>query len=72
VNFGLNIGLEAPVGDVFTDQKLPGVHMVLGSSFPEVTGARWDSPSWIGLTSAGQVDVDIDKTPILRGGRYIL
>ena len=71
VGFGLNLGLSAPVGDVFTDQKLPGVHLSLGETFPEKTGASWTSKSWLALTTV-DVDVDIDRLPIVRRGRYMI
>jgi len=71
VGFGLNTGLSAPVGDIFTDQKVPGVHLSLGETFPDRTGAAWTSKSWIAFTSR-DADVDIDKLPVLRGGRYVI
>lgn len=71
MGFGLNLGFSKPMGDVFTDQKLPGVHLSLGETFPDKTGARWTSKSWIGLT-ARSVDADIDKIAVLRAGRYIV
>jgi leucyl aminopeptidase (aminopeptidase T) len=69
--FGINLGLTAPVGDVFTDQKVPGVHLSLGETFPEQTGATWTSKSWIALTT-GECDADIDKIPVIRRGRYLI
>ncbi len=71
VGFGVNIGISAPVGDVFTDQKVPGVHLSLGETFPEKTGALWSAKSWIALTSA-ETDVDVDKLAVLRSGRYLI
>ncbi len=69
--FGVNIGLTAPVGDVFTDQKVPGVHLSLGETFQDRTGAAWTSKSWIGVTCT-ESDVDIDGAPILRRGRFLI
>jgi hypothetical protein len=71
VGFGVNIGLTEPNGDVFSDQKVPGVHISLGETFPEQTGATWTSQSWIAFTSSKQ-DIDIDGTAVMRGGRYLL
>jgi leucyl aminopeptidase (aminopeptidase T) len=71
VGFGVNIGLTEPNGDVFSDQKVPGVHVSLGETFPAQTGATWTSQSWIAFTSSKQ-DVDIDGTAVMRGGRYLL
>jgi leucyl aminopeptidase (aminopeptidase T) len=71
VIFGVNLGLSTPVGDIASDQKIPGVHLALGQTFPEQTGAAWTSASWLGVTSVA-CDADIDSLPVLRGGRYML
>jgi len=71
VNFGTNVGMTELAGDIFTSQKLPGVHVSLGMTFPERTGASWDCQQWIAFT-AMNVDVDIDGTAVMRGGRYLL
>jgi leucyl aminopeptidase (aminopeptidase T) len=71
VSFGVNLGLTKPVGDVFSDQKIPGVHLSFGDPFPTETGAAWTCRSWLAFTSL-EHDADIDKLPVLRGGRYIV
>ena len=70
VSFGVNLGLTTPLGDVFSDQKIPGVHLSFGDPFAHETGATWTSRSWLAFTSVGH-DADLDKQPVLRGGRYI-
>ena len=70
VSFGVNVGLTTPIGDVFSDQKIPGVHLSLGDTFADATGATWTSKSWIAFTSV-EHDADIDKTRVLRRGRYV-
>jgi leucyl aminopeptidase (aminopeptidase T) len=70
VSFGVNLGLTTPIGDVFSDQKIPGVHLSLGETFPQSTGATWTSKSWMAFTSV-EHDADIDKTRVLRRGRYV-
>jgi leucyl aminopeptidase (aminopeptidase T) len=73
LGFGVNLGLSEPVGDVFSDQKVPGVHLSLGETFPAATGASWTSKSWVALTALGlSQDVDIDSTAVMRSGRYLL
>jgi leucyl aminopeptidase (aminopeptidase T) len=71
IGFGVNVGLTEPHGDVFSDQKIPGVHVSLGETFPAQTGATWTSQSWIALTSGNQ-DLDVDGNAVMRGGRYLL
>jgi leucyl aminopeptidase (aminopeptidase T) len=71
VGFGVNLGLTEPTGDVFADQKVPGVHLSLGETFPTLTGATWSSSSWVAFTSRDQ-DVDVDSASVLRGGRFLV
>ncbi len=70
-NFGVNLGLSAPVGEIFTDQKVPGAHLSLGSTFPTKTGADWDAKSWIAFTTRS-CDVDLDRHAVLRRGHYLV
>ncbi|CAN5344060.1 hypothetical protein BH09MYX1_BH09MYX1_06190 [soil metagenome] len=70
-NFGVNLGLSEPYGEIFTDQKVPGGHLSLGTTFPDKTGATWDCSSWIAFTTRS-CDVDIDKHAILRRGHYLV
>jgi leucyl aminopeptidase (aminopeptidase T) len=69
VSLGTNFGLREPVGEIFVDQTLPSVHLSLGLTFPERTGASWTSESWIGFTATGS-DVELDGAPLMKGGRY--
>ncbi len=71
VSLGTNVGLLAPVGEIFVDQTLPSFHMTVGITFPEQTAATWTSSSWIAFTQTGS-DVDIDGTRVMRGGRYLI
>lgn len=40
---GTNIGLTELIGNLLQDEKFPGVHIALGSPYPDKTGAAWDS-----------------------------
>jgi aminopeptidase len=71
VGFGTNVGITAPIGDVGCDQNMPGMHIGLGSTFADQTGASWNSRTQVTFTCA-QADVDLDGTPLLRHGRYII
>ena len=71
VGFGLNAGIDRPFGNVFTDQKVPGVHISLGETFPARTGALWTASSWIAFTTAS-CDASIDQALVLRDGRFIV
>jgi leucyl aminopeptidase (aminopeptidase T) len=68
---GTNVGLLAPIGELVCDQNLPGLHITLGSTFPESTGASPTTSAQLSLTSSGG-DVDLDGAPLLRNGRYMV
>lgn len=71
VGFGLNAGIARPFGNVFTDQKVPGVHISLGETFPARTGALWTAASWIAFTTA-TCDASVDQLPVLQEGKFVL
>ena len=71
MSFGTNIGLSEPTGSLIADQTLPGLHLALGMTLAELTGASWDSSGQLVLTSA-KADIDVDGKPLLRAGRYLL
>jgi leucyl aminopeptidase (aminopeptidase T) len=70
-SFGTNIGLVEPTGSIIADQNLPGLHLALGMTYPEMTGADWDAEAQLILTGKG-ADIDIDGEPIMRSGRYVM
>jgi leucyl aminopeptidase (aminopeptidase T) len=70
VVFGTNLGLSEPTGVVAVDQKAPGLHLSFGHTMRARTGASWDLSAWIAVTATA-LDVDIDGSAVLRGGRYL-
>lgn len=71
VFLGTNVGLLEPIGETVCDQNLPGLHISLGSTYADVTGAPFTTSLYISLTSTGG-DVDLDGAPLLRAGRYMI
>lgn len=71
VILGTNVGLLQPIGELVCDQNLPGLHITLGSTFPDATGAQPTTTAQLSLTSSGG-DVDLDGAPLLRAGRYMV
>ncbi len=71
VVLGTNVGILNPVGELICDQNLPGLHISLGSTFPEITGAPPTTNHQLSLTCQAS-DVDLDGTPLLRAGRYMV
>ncbi len=70
ISFGTNVGLSEPSGTLIVDQTLPGLHLALGMTLPELTGADWDSAGQLVLTAC-RADLDIDGRAIMRAGRYL-
>jgi leucyl aminopeptidase (aminopeptidase T) len=68
---GTNVGLLEPIGETVCDQNLPGLHISLGSTYADVTGAPFTTSLYISLTTTGG-DVDLDGAPLLRAGRYMI
>ncbi len=69
VGFGTNTGVVAPIGALLQDLKLPGFHLSLGHTCPEVTHASWDSDVEIPLLTR-RASVTIDGTAVLVAGRF--
>lgn len=70
-SFGTNMGLSEPTGTLIVDQTLPGLHIALGMSYPDLTGADWDAAGQVVLTAAGS-DIEIDGAAVMRSGRYLV
>lgn len=68
--FGTNVGVLTPVGSLLQDLKLPGFHLTLGHTAPELTGADWGSPIECPLLLR-RADVTLDGKALLQGGRYV-
>lgn len=71
VILGTNVGIAEPVGETLCDQNVPGLHMSLGSTFPEETAAPNRTRAQLTMTCA-HADVDLDGVPLIRGGRYLV
>lgn len=70
LSFGTNIGVLAPIGNPAQDAKLPGFHLVLGYSAPDVTGASWNGEAMVTALQR-QESVWVDKREVIRRGRYV-
>ena len=71
VILGTNIGIVRATGEIVCDQNMPGLHIGFGATFPEQTGASWTSRGQL-IASSAAGDVDLDGTPLVRSGRYIV
>jgi leucyl aminopeptidase (aminopeptidase T) len=43
VGIGVNLGMSQPTGEAYTDQNLPGLHLVIGDPASKITGAEWSA-----------------------------
>jgi leucyl aminopeptidase (aminopeptidase T) len=71
VVIGTNVGMLAPIGEMVADQNLPGLHLSLGNTFPDMTGAEPGALSQLTMTTSG-ADLDLDGAQLLRAGRYLV
>ena len=63
------LGVLAPIGALLQDLKLPGFHLSLGHTCPEITGATWDSDVEIPLlTRRGSVSIDGES--VIANGKF--
>lgn len=44
---GTNTGLTKLIYNLLQDEKFPGIHIAFGSSYPNKTGAKWDSKAHV-------------------------
>jgi len=70
IAFGTNVGVLAPIGQHSQDVKLPGFHLVLGYSAPEVTSANWNGDGMVTVLQR-QEDVWLDARHVIQRGRYV-
>lgn len=70
LSFGTNIDVLTPIGNPGQDVKQPGVHLVLGYSAPDVTGARWNGKAMVQLLQR-QEKVSVDGQLVIDRGRYV-
>jgi hypothetical protein len=69
IAFGTNLNVLTPIGAMLQDLKMPGLHLVLGYSCPEHTGATWCASSMVAALGR-RLDVVVDGEPVLVRGRY--
>jgi leucyl aminopeptidase (aminopeptidase T) len=69
--FGTNIVLDAMIGVLLQDEKVPGVHLAFGDPYGSQTGAPWKSRTHIDVLTR-ECDVWIDDEQVIEGGRYLM
>ena len=69
VGLGTNTSVVAPIGVLLQDLKLPGVHLTLGHTCPQLTGATFDAAVEAPLMIR-RASLTIDGETILVQGKY--
>ena len=69
--FGTNIALDAMIGVLLQDEKIPGVHLAFGDPYGSQTRADWSSRTHVDVLTRG-CDVWIDDEQVIAKGRYVL
>lgn len=69
IGLGTNTSVLTSIGSLLQDLKMPGVHLTLGYTAPEQTGAAWTSEVEIPLI-VRRPDARLDGVPLLVRGRY--
>lgn len=68
---GTNTGLTEFIGIMLQDEKFPGVHIAVGDSFPETTGAPFPSKAHCDFVIA-KTTIIVDGTRIMKDGKFLI
>lgn len=66
---GTNIGLKKLVGEMLQDEKFPGIHIAVGSGYPDMTGAKWDSKAHCDMVLL-KCNIFVDDKRIMKNGKF--
>jgi aminopeptidase len=70
IGFGTNTGVVTSIGSLLQDLKMPGFHLSLGHTCPEVTAATWTASLEVPVLMR-RADVTIDGTQVMQRGRWL-
>jgi leucyl aminopeptidase (aminopeptidase T) len=68
---GANVGLKELIGNLLQDEKFPGIHLALGSPYPDKTGAEWNSKAHNDGIMRNPTIV-VDGRTIMRDGTFTI
>lgn len=68
---GTNVAVEAIIGNILQDEKLPGLHLAFGHPYSEHTGACWSSPTHLDVVGR-HFDIWFDDEQIMAGGKFLI
>lgn len=68
---GANVGLKELIGNLLQDEKFPGIHLALGSPYPDKTGAEWDSKAHNDGILRNPT-IEVDGQVIMKDGKFTI
>lgn len=68
---GTNIALTRLTGNLLQDEKLPGIHVAFGDSYPHETGATWSSSIHVDVIPTS-CTIALDGRTIMVDGKFTL
>ncbi len=66
---GANLWVKTLTGNLLQDEKIPGVHVAFGDSYPEETGATWSAKTHVDVIPT-ECTIWVDDRFLMRDGRF--
>ena len=66
---GANLWVKALTGNLLQDEKIPGVHVAFGDSYPEDTGAGWSASTHLDVIPT-ECTIVVDGRVLMRDGQF--
>jgi aminopeptidase len=68
---GTNVAVQAIIGNILQDEKLPGLHIAFGHTYAEHTGAPWSCPTHLDIVGR-HFDIWFDGDQIMQDGKFLI
>ncbi|HEX2987585.1 MAG TPA: aminopeptidase [Chloroflexota bacterium] len=66
---GANLWVKRLSGNLLQDEKIPGVHVAFGDSYPEETGAKWAARTHVDVIPT-ECTIEVDGRMLMQDGRF--
>ncbi len=66
---GANLWVKQLSGNLLQDEKIPGVHVAFGDSYPEETGAKWAAKTHVDVIPT-ECTIEVDGRRLMRDGAF--
>jgi leucyl aminopeptidase (aminopeptidase T) len=68
---GTNVGLTRLIGNLLQDEKFPGIHVAVGHTYPNDTGADWDCDPHMDMIIQ-KTTIEVDGKTIMKDGKFLI